>query len=373
MTDVLDWQMAARPCQVVRRAARALRAGGLVAFPTETVYGIAASARLPAAVERLVGSKGRPEDKPLTLAIGGPGEALDWVPRLSAVGRRLARRCWPGPLTIVCGDGVDEGLARRLPEPVRQRVCPRGTLGLRAPAHQAILQVLRRLAGPLVLTSANQSGEAEAVTPEEVLHNLGDRLDLLIADGPSRFGQASTVVQVAGDSWRVLREGVVSSTSLERLSGCMIVFVCTGNTCRSPMAEALCKKALADRLGCRPEELSARGFNVCSAGLSAPMGAPAAGEAVEAVRELGADLTGHLSRPFSSDLAAEADFVVAMTRGHVAALADQVAGLGVRPRLLDPDGGDVPDPIGADQETYRACARQIREFVDKLVPEVQRP
>jgi protein-tyrosine phosphatase len=221
----------------------------------------------------------------------------------------------------------------------------------------------------LVLTSANRSGEPDAVTPEGVIQTLGDRLDLVIADGPSHFGKASTVVQVQGNSWTVLREGVVPRPSLEKLTGCLIVFVCTGNTCRSPLAEGLCKKLLADRLACRPEDLPARGFLVRSAGLAAIMGGPAAPEAIEAARELGADLSHHTSRPLTPELAAQADFLIAMTQSHVRALSGQYPQLGVRPRLLRPDGGDVPDPIGADQETYRACAQQILAYVEKLLPE----
>src|SRR5262245_37735694 len=276
MPEVIDWQKATHPRQAVQQAAQALTEGRLVAFPTETVYGIAASALAAGALDRLMESKGRPDDKPLTLAIAGAGAALDWVPRLSPVGRRLARRCWPGPVTLVCGDGIDEGLSGRLPERVRQRVCPQGMIGLRTPAHEAILQTLRLMPGPIALTSANRSGEPEAVTSEEVLQTVGDRLDLLIADGTCRFGKASSVVRVQGNSWEVLREGVVPTGTLERLSSCIIVFVCTGNTCRSPLAEGLFKKLLADRLGCRPEELPTRGFVVRSAGLAAITGGRAA-------------------------------------------------------------------------------------------------
>src|SRR5262249_17930957 len=139
---------------VVGQAVRALRAGGLVAFPTETLYGLAASALAPDAVERLVEAKGRAEDKPLTLAIGSAGEVRDWIPGLGSAGQRLARRCWPGPVTLVSEERVADGLVNRLPESVRRRVCPHGTLGLRVPAHAALLEVLRQLPDPVVLTSA---------------------------------------------------------------------------------------------------------------------------------------------------------------------------------------------------------------------------
>ncbi len=370
MAEVLDWQGAASPQALVRRAARALSQGGVVGFPTETVYGIAASLLRPEAVDRLVHGKGRDESKPLALAVGGAEEALDWLPGLGTVGRRLARRCWPGPVTLVSGDGIERGLAGRLPERVRRRVCPTGKLGLRVPAHQAILHVLRRVAGPLVLTSANRSGEPEATTAEAMLQAVGDQLDLAIADGPCRYGTPSTVVQVAGNSWKILREGTVPPATLERLAGCVVVFVCTGNTCRSPLAEALCKKMLAERLGCSVEELPARGFMICSAGMAAMSGGPAAADAIEIARELGADLSRHASRPLTTELARHADFLITMTRGHLFALAEQLGPGAAHPRLLSPDGADVPDPIGADRETYRVCARQIQAYLEQLLPEV---
>jgi protein-tyrosine phosphatase len=372
MPEVLDWRRNEPPRLAADRAVRVLAAAGVVAFPTETVYGLAASALAPGAVDRLVHSKGRPDDKPLTLALAGAAEAVDWLPGLSPLGRRLARRCWPGPLTLVGGEGVAEGLAGRLPDAVRRRVSPVDTLGLRVPAHEAVLQVLRRLPGPLVLTSANRSGEPEAVTAEDVVRSVGEGVDLVIDDGPSHFGRASTVVRVAGASWCVLREGVVSAATLERLGGCMVVFVCTGNTCRSPLAEGLFKKLLTERLGCRADELPGRGLTVLSAGLAAGPGGPAAPEAVETARDLGADLSGHSSRPLTPELAAQADFLVAMTRGHLRAVADHFERLGARPRLLCRDGQDVPDPIGGDREVYRQCAAQIVRSLEGLAAEVLR-
>jgi len=187
MPEVLDWQRATDPRQVIDRAARALAEGQLVAFPTETVYGIAASAAVPDAVERLVRSKGRAGDKPLAVAVAGLSPALEWVPEMGTVGRRLARRCWPGPVTLVCSDGVERGRAARLPENVRRRVCPTSAVGLRTPDHDAILKVLQQVPEPLVLTSANRSGAPDAATPQEVLDSVGEELALVIDDGPSRF------------------------------------------------------------------------------------------------------------------------------------------------------------------------------------------
>jgi protein-tyrosine phosphatase len=371
MTEVLEWQRTADLPSVVRRAVQALAKGELVAFPTETVYGLAASALVPDAVERLCHGKGRSADKPLALAIRGSAEALDWVPQMSSLGRRLARRCWPGPVTLVSGDGVEKGLATRLSERVRQRVCPSGTLGLRVPAHAAIRAALQRLPGPVVLSSANRSGEPAATTAEEVRQALGEDLTLLIDDGPTRYRQASTVVRINGNSWSVLREGAISAAELQGYACCLIVFVCTGNTCRSPLAEALCKKMLAERLRCAPQELPQHGFLILSAGLAALNGGGAAPEAVETACELGADLSGHASRPLTPTLVAQADYLIAMTRQHLDALQEQFRGIGPRPRLLSSTGEDLADPIGCEKPVYQECAHRIVSDLESLLPEIE--
>src|SRR5438093_1426048 len=187
MPQVVDWRTTPDLHAVVRSAVQALMEGQLVAFPTETVYGIAASAMVPEAVERLRQRKGRPDDKPLALAVRDAREALEWVPRMSPLGQRLARRCWPGPVTLVFGRGVEEGRARELAQTVRQRICPTGTLGLRVPDHDAILETLHQLSAPLVLTSANRGGEPAATTAAEVVEALGDELAVVIDDGPCRY------------------------------------------------------------------------------------------------------------------------------------------------------------------------------------------
>ena len=149
-----------------------------------------------------------------------------------------------------------------------------------------------------------------------------------------------------------------------------ILFVCTGNTCRSPMAEALFKKRLSDRLGCVPAELPRRGYVVISAGLSAYNGGPAAGEAVAEAATYGADLTGHRSRAMTAELLFQADYVVGMTQDHVAALTEGAAGLTEPPRLLSPAGEDLSDPVGHDRAVYTDCAAAIWKHVDALATEI---
>ena len=365
MTEIFDWQQLADPRVAIRRAVEALQAGQLVGVPTETVYGVAANAASLSAVERLVQCKGRPDGKPLTLALPDPLDIFDWVPQIDELGRRLCRRGWPGPLTIVFSAGLSGSALDRLPEDVRRRVSPEGTLGVRVPAHEGTREILRQARTPVVLTSANRSGEPEAVSGKQVAETLGDHLQVVIDDGVVRYGQASSVVRLTAGRWECLRIGVLPEYAIERMACRLYLFVCTGNTCRSPLAAGICRKLLAEKLNCPPEELPRRGILVSSAGMAAMMGCAASPEAVDAARNLGVDLDEHVSQPLTRTLLAEAEYVFTMTRAHSDALAGRFAGLPARVELISPDGDDIPDPIGGDMPLYEECARRIMDCLHR--------
>jgi protein-tyrosine phosphatase len=148
-----------------------------------------------------------------------------------------------------------------------------------------------------------------------------------------------------------------------------ILFVCTGNTCRSPLAEALGKRMLADRLGCAPEELESRGYLLQSAGVAALPGDAASPTAVTVAEELGADLSAHRSRPLNPELLAGATDVIAMTRSHAFALELRFPGVGPAPILLCGTEPDLDDPIGGEADVYRDCAQTIARHLDRFITE----
>jgi L-threonylcarbamoyladenylate synthase len=185
---------------VLKEATRCLQDGGLVAFPTDTLYGLAAVAAQERAVERLFEAKERPRDRPLPILITSAADVNGVAVDVSPGARRLMEAFWPGGLTLVL---------RRHPSFRSLALAGGDTVAVRVPAHPGALELLRRVGEPLTGTSANLSGLPGPRTAEEVRRQLGDRVDLIVDGGPCPGGVESTVVDCTVDPPRVLREGAV--------------------------------------------------------------------------------------------------------------------------------------------------------------------
>ncbi len=188
-----------------------LKGGGLVAFPTDTVYGLGASAAIPRAVEKIYTLKERPQDLALPLLLDKPSRISEVASYVSPLAWQLIRKFWPGALTIVL--------------PVKKsvsRVITGGgkTVAVRIPAHPLAIALIQGVGVPIVGTSANMSGKPSALTADEVRSQFGDKIDLVI-DGGGCPGRESTIVDVSGEIPRVLREGAISREELKEV--CQIV------------------------------------------------------------------------------------------------------------------------------------------------------
>jgi len=360
-----DWNAAV--CKTVD----ALRNGGLAVVPTETVYGLAARLTDSRAINKLIQLKGRNENHPFALAFPSADAISDVCSEMSPLALRLARRCLPGPLSLVL-DISPESEFWKLPEETQKSVSLNSTVCCRVPDHPLLQTVLGELNEPIVLTSANLSGKGETSDVEQLVADLGGGIDMLLDDGPIAAPKPSTIVKITGNDYTILREGALKAETVKRLAALMILFVCTGNTCRSPIAERLCEKMLAERLNCSIDALEQHGIVVLSAGLQAGEGQPASSNAVGVLQEYGIDLSNHRSLLLNETHVRFADFIFSMTRHHREKILSNWHNVDSRLNVLRTDGSDIADPIGGSMSDYRICAEQIRSEISKRLDEIAR-
>lgn len=345
-------------------AAAALRDGKLAVLPTETVYGVAGNARSPEALAAMDRLRRAESPRPATWHVPGRARLLQAVPMAFPVHKRLMSRLCPGPVRwlIELDDARMRAALRDIGVPPGV-IDDAGWLAVRVPDNAVASDVLTRAGVPIVIERLGNFGLGDGVRPPAA----DERFAFIVDDGPTRLGGPSTTVRLSlAGGYDVGSVGVLAAADVHAAAHRTILFVCTGNTCRSPMAAAIARDLAAKRA--TPGSVPVR---VLSAGVSATAGAPMTQEAASALRALGVEPGAHRSTPLDESLLARADHVFGLTRSHVRAIEADVPALRGKAQVLDPGGDDVPDPIGGPESVYRETAAALRAMIAARLEELE--
>jgi L-threonylcarbamoyladenylate synthase len=337
-----------------RRIISVLKVGGVVALPTDTVYGLACDPRNQTARTRILKIKSRASWKPLTLFLSETSQIKAHARIHSKLAQRVIDSLMPGGLTLIL-EARDKPLIKT----------PDGSIGIRVPNMDWLRELARQLGG-LATTSANLAGRPVASSPKEIADSLPG-VDLII-DGGTLKTLPSTVLDLRHHPFLVRRRGIVPILEIEAVIGrkvklssdvyFSILLVCTGNLCRSPIAQGLLEK----------ETLGYPVF-IYSAGTDAVAGAPPTPSAVKAAARYDIDIAQHRSTPLSRELINAADLILVMTQSHYQRIVELMPRAELRVRYLRSypkrkERFEIPDPIGAPYPVYekvaRICANAVR-------------
>lgn len=368
--EILKIADSSKESEILKKAAGLIDSGGLVVFPTETVYGIACKADKQS-LAKLDEVKKREADKRYALHIGDKNKLADFVPHLFGPEKKLVANAWPGPVTIIFEieqKDIDD-LKTKFSAELIEILYKDSTIGVRCPENEIAHRLLNLCKSPVVAPSANTSNSEPATDAQQAISQLGEIVDMIIDGGKCKYKTSSTVVKISQNDWHILREGVYSADKIRKMLTVNILFVCTGNTCRSPMAEGLAKKLLAKKLKTNIDRLEYIGYKVTSAGIVAMGDTGASPESIRFCNSKGVDITNHITRHLTAEMVADADYIFVMSGGHKNDIIKQFLSAAGKCLLLD-ESGDIEDPIGRGYEIYMSVGQTIEKAVNKRIGDI---
>jgi L-threonylcarbamoyladenylate synthase len=355
----------------IKEAVGVLEEGGIIAFPTDTVFGLGGDAYSEKAIEALYRIKEREKEKPFVLFIPDKKYLNRFVQEVSGDAKRLVDAFWPGPLTLVFSASQE----------IPPRLNSKGTVGIRIPDEEIVLSLLHTYLKPLATTSANRSGSRPFGSSEEVRKQFGKEIGLVLRGELGDHRTPSTVLDVSQAPPVFLRKGRIPILSIERILKnpvklgedltFNVLVVCTGNACRSPMALGLFRHRL-------PEKLRTRVIST-SCGTGAFENEPATENAILASQENGVDISDHRSKSVTKFLIENADLILVMSPHHMDRILEISPEAQDKTHFLKNYGKELPleekvieDPIGFPLNHYQKTIQIIDESLVPVIKEIEK-
>jgi len=337
---------------IVKKLASFIKEGKIVALPTETVYGLAANMSRRDVLDRLYEIKKRPQDRLFTLHISSPDFLDFFADILPPYGYRLVEKFWPGPLTIIA-------YAKNSQD----------SIGVRCPDHLITSLIIKESLCKVAMPSANISGNPPAVSSQEVEEIFNGSIDAILDTNlPPKYKVSSTIIDLISNPPKILREGPILSQDLDKiLSSKRLLFVCTGNTCRSVMAEYLLRLYLKERR----RDLIDR-IEVISCGIQAFEGMEVSSHTYQLLLKEGIDSSSHKAKRINKALLRSSDIIITMEEKHREIIGSIEPTAFPRTFLMgkflkDRYGEDIPDPIGGSEEDFKKVFLLIKEAIENIL------